>query len=172
MASQQHTITPAQRTEIEATWAAHPDATLVLVTMGHGYGKARHDSTCGLTGDRINAGEAIRHVVVASRSGHTWAGYIANRTLGWLDIRSSGTHTMGFSRFSKCRGQWWQALQGAQVGQVLTLQQRGGCTVHTTTQYTLRQDGKWHGRNYSKLSTAQLQANMRRSKKNMCYTLR
>jgi hypothetical protein len=100
-------FTAAQLTSIKATFEAHPEATMCLVEMGHGYGEARYTSTCAMTGDVIRAGESIRKVLVAIRGGRWFEGHIANRTLGALQFRGGHGLTRGGERlYHQVRGDW------------------------------------------------------------------
>ena len=69
--------------------AATPHATLALLEYGHGYAKARRESTCRLTRTRINMGEAIRKIRILTRHGQECEVYVANRTFGTLFNSSS-----------------------------------------------------------------------------------
>jgi len=65
-------------------FAANPSVNLLVVEFGHGYGRAKFDSTCKLTRTRIERGEAVRRLVVATRSGREAEVYVANRMFGVL----------------------------------------------------------------------------------------
>ncbi len=65
-------------------FSANPSVNLLVVEVGHGYGCAKFDSICKLTRTRIERGEAVRRLVVATRSGREAEVYVASRTFGTL----------------------------------------------------------------------------------------
>lgn len=168
---------------VKAAFTAHPEATLAMRAqdMGHGYGKAAFASRCRLTGDNINPGEAIRHVVIWTKAGLRFDGVISNRAVGYLFGVGSRSHdwrdedgmlrSAHLSTIHKCVDGWETALEAAAPGTQLILIQRTNHT-HADVVYTLAADGKWHGLRYSRVSTKQLQATCRRSKRNILWQLR
>jgi hypothetical protein len=83
-------FTPVEVARIRATFADCPDAQIVCVEMGHGYGGARFLGQCSLTGDRIERGETIRFLRLAFRNGQWWTGYTSARVVGLLGFQGAG----------------------------------------------------------------------------------
>jgi len=165
---------------VAAAFAARPEATLAMhhIDMGHGYNKAKWGGQCKLTNDHIVVGEVIRNVVVWTRDGRRFDGYVSNRAVGYLfgarcyeyTDADENTSTVAFAVHHKCSSGWEAALADATPGDSLHLIQRTN-HHHTHVSYALSASSGWHGPKRSTLSTKQLQANIRRSKRNILWHL-
>jgi hypothetical protein len=83
-------FTAVEVARIRATFAECPEAQIVCVEMGHGYGKARFAGQCSLTGDCVERGETIRFLRLAFRDGRWWTGHTSARVVGLLAFQGTG----------------------------------------------------------------------------------
>jgi hypothetical protein len=152
--------------------SANPEATLALIDFGHGYGTAKYDSTCRLTGDRINRGESTRKVAIRTATGHTFEGYVSNRMFALLQFRGEwgcphrGDWNPSVSRWTRFDlAKVEAALENAETGTTIRLILRdSGYGSNETRGWTLGANGKWRqGRKTS--SPKALLAALRRSKR-------
>lgn len=164
--------TTADRTA--ATFANHPEATLVVEEFGHAYGKANFNSTCPLTGDTIVRGEAIRKVALRTRDGHHFEGYIANRTIGLMQFAGGYDGDAMYTCWTRFTAdKVIEAIEAAEPGTRITVAyHNGGFGDNETRSWSLSQEpafaGKWL-KGYAKSSPKQLIAAMRRAKNALVF---
>jgi len=172
------TETPAV---ITAVFTAHPEATLVLETMGHGYGKAKYNGRCRLTGGCISRGESIRRVVIWTHTGNCFEGIISNRALGMLAF--FGHYTSILTDDQQCKAPMghttWRRFDSEAISTELT-DVPVGTRIDVVYPGDFADDvrswsfgdlhGKWrkHG-SYNDSSTKQLAASFRRAKRATLY---
>jgi len=151
--------------------AQNPSVRMIISEMGHGYGKAKFGSRCKLTGDRIQVGEAVRKIEVFFRDGTQADYYISNRSLGYMRSRNlnpNGDKSYYGVTLSRCLGDWWKALDETKGSlRVIT----SGDFTHSEKSWKWSEStSKWK-RGYTSLSTKQLQAQFKRSKRNILWEI-
>ena len=148
-----------------------------MTYMGHAYHRAKFYGRCGLTGDVINMGEAIRRVTIVTRSGHEFSGIMANRTCAWLRFHGevgyratpdSHCYLVFVTEWQRTHDEWAEIAVTATEGQTLTVQV-GWDYATTEKAWSLGKDGKWHGARWTTLSPKQLRASLRRNNRALAY---
>ena len=162
------------RTEAQAAalFDARPAAQMALLDMGHAYGHAKRSSRCPFTGAEILSGEAIRRILITTRDGRTREGYTANRIFGHMTFRGGDVNEPIWSRITLPGSTWADRRDTiiAQLDDLQTITMRKTNSIDTTTSYSWdARLGKWCGARWSRMSTKQLAAVLRRTKRVSCF---
>lgn len=104
----------------EEIFRKHPELNTVFFEMGHGFGKAKYDGRCKLTGAPILQGRTARYIRGITRSGQTFDTYSTQEMLELLDIKFVDYNDPNFSgvsatKFQPCSGEWWSVLDAAEA---------------------------------------------------------
>lgn len=151
--------------DLQATFDAQPQITLVATDSGHAYGKAKFYSVCKLTGIAIQALEPIRKLTVTTRGGQVWTGYTSNAIIGHLGFIMQ--RDLSISQVSKCSEGWvsdaMAAMEAAPAQTRLELTDKNGQRMTWT-----KQDGGTYrpskGAIYSRSNAKQVASKLARSK--------
>ena len=162
---------PTSPEKVAEVFAAHPEAGLVLIEMGHAYGKAKFSGHCKVTGIHISPGAPIRHLAFASRDGRVFDGYVPTKTAELLAFRGGGaTDGNGWSHWHPWTPAWLEGrdLASMEAGTTIHLMKdsRGGYTC-TTQKWSLEVLGdgtrRWNNHETRGKSTdAMLSSTLRR----------
>jgi hypothetical protein len=171
------TFTTEQVAKIRATFESRPALYLCVVDMSHGYGKSKKDSRCKLTGDRIMYGESIRRVTIAFRDGRWFQGFIANRTLGLLEINNEDRLYFGTATIPGLASDWkadiTEFVQNAETNAELHMYSPGDHDSFESGKHYCFNGQKWVGSRFGGgLSTAQLLAGINRRRHMVAYRMR
>lgn len=134
--------------EVAAIFAAQPTAGLVLVEMGHAYGKAKFSSTCKLTGIALSIGAPYRRLAFWTRSGRYFDGFVPTKTAERLEFRGA-TFAESFSTWTRWTPEDWATatadLASLPVGTRIEVMRdaRGSWDVVVSSWFRQEFDGKW-----------------------------
>lgn len=155
--------------DLNPTFSANPEFSLIITEVGHAYGKAKFSSTCKLTGMPIAAGEAIRRITLVTRTGTEWTGHTANRIFDYLNARSLPCGNFA-TTISRCSHDWLDRVEAgmasATVGATLRLVDKNG----TEKVYRLSVMGKWRSR-FNDSTAAQVLSSLKRSRSYRLFSL-
>ena len=166
-------ISDEERKIAEDIFRKYPEMNTVFVEVGHGFGKAKYDGKCKLTGASVLKGRVSRHIRGITRDGKTFDTYTTNEMLDAMNARSLDGQ-IGASPYQPCSGDWWINVEKAVAAG------RGLLVVLENSMYATRskswlfnpREGTWANNWPARgVSTKQLIASLKRSSRHGMWML-
>ena len=169
-----------------AAFTAHPEATVIITSVSHAYGRARYNGRCKLTGAVIHSGDKTRTIEGVCRSGQAFKvvipsaardSVLSTMESGWRrEIQTEGPKghlTLYVFSWSRCDSAWVDSvaerIETAEPSAQVRLAEPNMCGGLSVTNYTKQANGKWRrAGTYRDSTTKALLGSLRRSKR---YTI-